>query len=491
VQEPPLVLDRPDDVARFRAALDEAGYTAEHIRSALGVEASRPVRAADLPVQRRRLRDETPFAALVRLFWLGDAIGPDEARPALGTLDVEQAEALGLVEETAAGVRARVRLSPFDPLVLACDRNDEGAAAFVPGLHPPSVTLANLTVRTAVESALDVAAGSGAQALLAAAHSERVVATDINARALHFLAFNAQLNGVDNVECREGSLFEPVAGERFDLLTCNPPYVVSPETRFLFRDSGLEGDAISREAVRQAPAFLAEGGFAHVLVSWVRRSGEDWRTPVGPWVEDSGCDAWVLHSGSEDPLTAAATWNRPLQLEEPEAFERTLDAWLAYYERLGVESIAYGAVILRRREGGRNWLRFDDLLSSPIGSSSDLVLRVFANQDFLEALADEEALLAQAFRLVERHRIEQAVRLRDEGYEVGSTVLVLEEGLEFRGPVDGLVLDVLAGCDGTRPLGRLCEEAAEGHGLDAGEARAELAEVVRRLLELGFLTRGR
>ena len=101
---------------------------------------------------------------------------------------------------------------------------------FVPGVHRPSVTLAHLTVRRRVERALDVGTGNGVQAILAAAHAERVVATDINPRALAYAGLNASLNGCDNIEFRHGSFLDPVAGDRFDLVVSNPPYVISPES---------------------------------------------------------------------------------------------------------------------------------------------------------------------------------------------------------------------------------------------------------------------
>ena len=66
---------------------------------------------------------------------------------------------------------------------------------------------------------LDIGTGSGLLAVHAAAHADRVVAVDINPRALRFAEFNAALNAVDNVEWREGSLFEPVAGEPCNLIT--------------------------------------------------------------------------------------------------------------------------------------------------------------------------------------------------------------------------------------------------------------------------------
>ncbi len=151
-------------------------------------------------------------------------------------------------------LRGTVRLVPQGDLLIASDLAGEGGRAdHVAGVHRPSVTLSDLTVRRPVERALDMGTGCGIQALLAAGHAERVVATDVNERALAFTALNAALNGVENVELRAGSFFEPVAGERFGLVVSNPPYVISPEASFLFRDSGLGRDLRERAPRRRAP----------------------------------------------------------------------------------------------------------------------------------------------------------------------------------------------------------------------------------------------
>ena len=126
-------------------------------------------------------------------------------------------------------------------------------------MQRPSNTLANLTVRRPVARALDVGTGNGIQALLASRHAEHVVATDVNERALAFARFNLALNGVSNVELRQGSFLEPVEGERFDLVVANPPYVISPESSFVFRDSGLGRDRVSELVVR-GRARPARGG---------------------------------------------------------------------------------------------------------------------------------------------------------------------------------------------------------------------------------------
>ena len=168
-------------------------------------------------------------------------------------------------------------------------------------------------------------------------------------------------------------------GERFDLVTCNPPYVISPESRYAFRDSGLPGDTVSRDLVQQAPMFLNEGGFAHILVSWAHEVDDPW-SPLERWVDGSGCDSWLLHFGSDDPISHAGEWLGPLALEDPVRHEESLGEWLAYCDRLGIEAIAHGAVILRRRAGGRSWVRRDDVALERLEQASDHVVRVFDSQ---------------------------------------------------------------------------------------------------------------
>src|SRR5205085_7369665 len=193
--------------------------------------------------------------------------------------------------------------------VLAADWEQEDEAPHradqVLGMSAPTRVLANLTVRRHVDSALDIGTGCGVQALLAARHARGVTAIDINPRALEFGRFNALLNGFPDVEFRQGDLFEPVEGESFDLVVCNPPYVISPETDYAFRDSGLPGDSFCEGLVRRLPEFMNEGAYAHVLVSWVHE-GEDGERPLRDWVEGGGCDAILFHYVTHEPVAYVA-----------------------------------------------------------------------------------------------------------------------------------------------------------------------------------------
>ena len=98
---------------------------------------------------------------------------------------------------------------------------------FVLGVSSASSTLAQLTVRAPVARALDLGTGCGVQSLHLARHAGQVVATDLNPRALALAEMTAMINSVE-IDLRQGNLYEPVAGERFDLITSNPPYVMSP-----------------------------------------------------------------------------------------------------------------------------------------------------------------------------------------------------------------------------------------------------------------------
>ena len=84
--------------------------------------------------------------------------------------------------------------------------------------------------RTAACRILDLCTGSGAIAVSLAREypAAQVVATELSPPAARMARKNAERNGVaDRVDVREGDLFAPVAGERFDLIVSNPPYIAS------------------------------------------------------------------------------------------------------------------------------------------------------------------------------------------------------------------------------------------------------------------------
>jgi carbamoyltransferase len=120
---------------------------------------------------------------------------------------------------------------------------------FVDYVMPPgrdSVGLERVAPRVPRRATLDLCCGAGAQALAAAAYSDRVTGVDLNPRALRFARFNAVVNRITTATFFQGDLYEPLGTERFDAILSNPPFVPWPadDAALLFRGGGARGEDV-------------------------------------------------------------------------------------------------------------------------------------------------------------------------------------------------------------------------------------------------------
>jgi 16S rRNA (guanine1207-N2)-methyltransferase len=129
-------------------------------------------------------------------------------------------------------------------LVFEADRGVFASAALDPGT---ALLIENMTVGRR-ERVLDLGCGWGAIGAAAAksAVEGSAVLTDVNRRAVLLARSNLRRNRITNAEVRAGSLYAPVADERFDLIATNPPYHA--------------GRALLLAILEGAPAHLAPGG---------------------------------------------------------------------------------------------------------------------------------------------------------------------------------------------------------------------------------------
>ncbi len=350
----PLSTASSDTLGRVRDALNQAGYEEASVHDLLHVAVlpsfrrRREARADSLA----RTKGRSPLETLVRLFLLREPAAV-EAVQGIQPTRLEDWIETGLLVRDPAGVLATVELTPCEGLAVASDW------AGLPPRDPLEVmsvtassrALAQTMVRRSVETCLDLGTGSGVLALLAARHCGQAVATDKNPRAVAFARWNARLNGVKNVSFLEGDLFSPVEGETFDLVLCNPPFVLAPSVDFLHSHSGLPADTFLREIIRQAPGYLAEGGVCQIIGNWAEVSGEDWRERLASWFSGTGCDAWVLYSHSEE-AEAYARERIAESGEDVEPFAAKLDRWIAAYRRERIEAVGFGVITMRRRGNG-------------------------------------------------------------------------------------------------------------------------------------------
>ena len=535
----------PKQAASLRADLADSGWGVEAVAALLGEVADaalrREIRLPALRAVRAALAAglaPSPVAVLTALFMLGESVPATALDAALPRTTAAGAAAVGLVgepDETGC-VRALVDLRPHEAVDDAGEvrwwvASDLGelvtgralAPDHVLGVGGAGLTLAGLTPRTPVRTALDLGCGCGIQTLYLLRHAEHVVATDISARALAFTAFNAALAGVSvtgsdsapgaaseadvkpgpasgsgSLELLRGSLLEPVAGRRFDLIASNPPFVLTPPA---VREAGLPlmeyrdaGGPILPGLVAGLAEHLEPGASAVMLGNWQHRGAGSWRDAVAAWLPE-GLDAWVIERELQDPVEYATMWLRDGGLtpeRDPEAFDAALEAWIDDFEARDVRGIGFGYLIVRRPQSPREpWRLLEEVTTSGQGVLGPHVAEVLEVRERLaglddDAVADLRPLLAPDVT-EERHLIPGAAE---------PTVILLRQGGGLGRTLQAsTAVAALAGvADGELSVGQVASAVAALSELNAADAlalRAEMVEAARHLLSTGFLRPGK
>ncbi|MGZ6744783.1 MAG: DUF7059 domain-containing protein [Nocardioides sp.] len=475
---------------RLRSALTHAGFTYDAVAEALGPTAHAALGRNETTPGLRATQDGSPLSTLIRLFLLQAPVDLGAAEGALpGLLDRMAAE--GFLEQTVGEVGARLDVRPYatseQDLWVVSDLTpglDGGTSRVgrdhVLGISSASTSLAQLTLREPVGTALDLGTGCGVQALHLAVHSDRVVATDVNERALRLTRFNAALNGLeDRIDVRAGSFFEPVRDERFDLVATNPPFVISPATDepLVYRDSGLPGDRVVEDIVRTAPHHLTEGGTVQVLANWVIARGVPWEERLASWVA-ADCDALVVQREVIDPAAYVELWLKDAGLHGAADYLVRYDTWLSWFEDQGIEGVGFGWVNLRRRGSGAatsSYLEWPYDVEQPVAPA----LR--------EWFAAVDTPVGPDSRLVVRADVQQETVGQPGAEDPEAVVLRQQRGLRRARMVDTVEAALVGACDGELTVGQILDAVAQLLDLDPAETRATYLPVVRELLLEGFL----
>ena len=518
-RRPIPAVDDAEAVAALAADLADARYRVDDVERLLG-----PMAAAALHRGRRipaiRMLDaavvrESPesarLATLVRVLLLGLAVDPRELDAALPRTGATGAASIGIVGPDGSPT---IDLRPYavvDELGVgqwwvASDLGELAVDGPLPtdhvlGIGGATTTLAGLLIGEPVRSALDLGTGCGVLALHASRFADRVVATDISTRAIGFARFTAALSGVDRIEFRVGDLFEPVAGERFDRVISNPPFVITPRVagvpEYDYRDGGLVGDALVEAVVAGVGEVLEPGGIAQLLGNWEDRSRDeadeadeadvtDGLDRAGDWAAEAGLDAWIIERDRQDPAEYAHLWIRDGGQRAGIGSDALESAWLDDFAARGVTGIGFGSMALRRpRVGAGIRLHRTERLTGAIGGSvGSAIATGFAAADVLAVLDDRALALATAVVAddvtEERHLWPGAE---------DPTVILLRQGSGFARTIQvgTAVAAVVGACDGELPIGVLCDAVADVLEVDAAALRAEVLPEMRALAIAGLV----
>ncbi|HEX4191020.1 MAG TPA: methyltransferase [Marmoricola sp.] len=502
-----------EDLARrLRDALAAADYTYDAVSALIGTTAQAALGRNETTPGLRATTGATPIETLTRMWLLQATVSDVDAERALPGL-VDELCSAGILERSISEVAARVDLRPYGTDSPRNDGNLWVASDLTPGLDggpqkvgpdhvlgisPAATSLAELTVRTPVARALDLGTGCGVQSLHLAEHVDQVVATDVNARALWLTGLNAGLNDIATgpgraIEIRNGSFFEPVAREAFDLIVTNPPFVISPATgqRLVYRDSGLPGDQVVEDIVRTIPRHLAPGGTGQVLANWAIRSDRGWDERLAEWLQPAegvaACDAWVVQREVLDVASYVELWLKDAGVhpstgsgQAAEYFGR-YDTWLSWFEETGVEAVGFGWITLRSTGAAVPDIRVEEWpweVEQPLGGEN---AAHFDRVATLRALTDDD-LAAVRPRL--RRDVVQETFGPAGAADPSQIVLRQQTGMRRARPVDTVEAALAGAADGDLTTGQLLAAIGQLLGDDAVAGRLD---GVRALIAEGFL----
>jgi SAM-dependent methyltransferase len=355
-----LFLQGSPHFATLRSYLHTVGYTEKSICKRLGIADLRAL----LTYQRRSLaplKESDELSLLIRLLLMGESIKRMDLESGLTSTALEALVSLGLIISDPAEdacLAGSVVLYPVGPLLIVSDRwfapdgKDYRAPDDIvyPAITPNTADFMAALPVTPCEKFLELCAGTGAAALAASAYSAEAWAIDITERSTQMAEFNRLLNGIENVHALKGDLFEGVEGLMFDRIVAHPPYMPVLRPAQIFYDGGADGEQITRRCVGGLPRFLKPGGCFYCQAQGSDRTGAPLETRVREWLGEnqSDFDVAVVEKRAQAPKDAAFIY----ALKSKGGFDM-VESMLASLAGLGVESMAYGWIVIQRKLDSR------------------------------------------------------------------------------------------------------------------------------------------
>jgi SAM-dependent methyltransferase len=509
---PDPVFANESDYAAMRDLFRAAHFTRKDIPIALGIPSVESFRQFPRPTMAAMTSGGRPIDALVRLFLMHEPVPVAVLTKALAPMSVASWVEAGILMIEGENAFPNMGLAIYDDLWLLHDTKMEVGNEYVMGVAGTTASLANQAIFSPGNLALDLGTGCGVIAFLAAKHCTRVLATDKNPRAIAVARFNAKLNGLSNVDFAIGDLYEPVkpylaalgSGAAFDFIYCNPPFVITPSPQFMYRDSGLVGDAIVEAVARGAGPLLSDGGVAQFVCNWMHVGDQPWQQRLTSWVAESGCDALIFQSRTISPLDYASIWIEETEkAATPEARWKMLNEWMKAYEALGLKGVSFGLFTLRRTSRRQAWVAFEDVPEHLVSAAGPHIAEMLASRDYLASLGtgpSADAALADANLCFSQHlRVDQHLRpgAGAPGAAQDSTPSIawkherddirLAHGYGFARAIDQRHMDVLMALDGSHTVRQIVERIAATTKAPAAALLPVVVRLCRGWLEKAFV----
>ena len=464
--ETPLLFLSSERFAVIRFFLQKAGYNEDNVCNFLGIQRVCDFEQVDLGRLPAEGSEPKPLGLLIRVFFLLQDATVSEIESSIPKDILEALQALDLLRRAGEGAPAfqsSVWLYPVAGFILASDRKKDLLDAVFPAISPLSYRFLKRMSRSLASDALDLGSGSGVAAMILSQNSQRVIASDVSARAVHFANFNCQLNGCDRVETVESDFYSALEGKTFDRIVSHPPYVPSVSNAVVWRDGGATGEEPIRRIVEGLPRFLRPGGTFYASCGGFDTQDKTFEKRIRSWLGPSEGLFDVLFAVEFDksPWHLAVAGRSNPAANSESGSQRLLET----FNEIGALNFVAGALVIYRRAEADVSLPREPLtqrtqLSSMTdGSCFDNYLRWsrwLSRTKSPIALGHLKPLPGSSLRVHINHLVKEQ--------ELVPCSFILESSRPFHAEtkVDPEMVQVLLRCDGKTTLTKLYEIAREG-----------------------------
>ncbi|MEZ6137692.1 MAG: methyltransferase [Pirellulaceae bacterium] len=488
-----VVRPSAEQAERLRKFFDDANYSLAGVQEVFGTSVVPSPSVANMDAMLQRTSEVNLLHTLFRMFVMGVDVPLDVAQQCMNEAQLQLLVSCGMLEECGQSLRPLMSLIPFEDLLVASDSHQRLVSDeffdYVLALNPTARHLYEFAIRTQCDSALDLCAGCGVHALGLSTHARQVTTTDLNERAAEFIQFNAALNGRTNIRSVSGDGYAALQGEKFDLIACNPPFVMSPSKEFLYRDNELDLDQFVQDLLVKGPDHLVVGGFFQMILEWVEVQGQTWQERLSSWFKDVSCDVLVLKANSELPESYARRRVQEMHEGAPGDYSAEIQQWLDYYRQFNVRGIHGGMIALRRRDQP-GWFRVDEVAQGNLGPFGDYVLAAFAAEDFLRTHVTTEAVLESRLTANSGLRLLQQSAIEDGQWAPVESIVRFSGGWHAGITIDKILANCLPLFDGQRTVAEINKVFAEWVQASPEQTAAEFCGGVREFVRRGALRVG-
>lgn len=482
----PVRLGTDQEFQALRSALSAYGYTETAACAHLNLK-----RISNFEIEVDRRFDAEPQDAiglLARLLIEGGTV----SRQAAAGIPVQELANLGILEAYAPDlerIAATVMLYPMRGMFIVSDRSTlpEGGVRplledFVyPAMIPNTELFLDLIPESPCDSFLDLCAGTGIAAMVAARNgARRAHAFDITARSTHFAEFNRRLNRVDNFAAKQGDLYDPAGDRTFDRIVAHPPYLPVYRPQLIFDSGGQDGEQIVRGIIQGLPRYLRPGGRFYALTMGTDRE-KPFEHRLREWLGDAEneFDIAFVNRRSLSPREYATE-----ALIKRNAPAADILAWRSFFEGLQVQALAYGFVAIQRRDRLRPVFTVRRQTGLRSGPAEHAWLMEW---ETAVAGGNEEVILASRPRVARDVRLRVVHQIREGEWTPEAYDVEADHPFRMEMRAEAWTAHLLRCADGSLTSAELLEKMKAGGALHPEAPPVEFARMLATLISGGFL----